>query len=56
MNSVLPEYVTLRDHITIGDRCVLGVLHLLRDAEPDVVYIGQATERSKVPGSRLRGI
>ena len=48
---------TLRDHITIGDRCVLGAASiLLRDAEPDGVYIGQATERSKVPSSRLRGI
>lgn len=48
---------TLRDHIKIGDRCVVGAgAILLGDAEPDGVYIGQATERSKVPSSRLRGI
>lgn len=48
---------TLRDHITIGDRCVIGAgALLLADAEPDGVYIGSATERSRVPSSRLRRI
>lgn len=48
---------TLRDHIAIGDRCVIGAgALLLADAEPDGVYLGTATERSKVPSSRLRGI
>jgi sugar O-acyltransferase (sialic acid O-acetyltransferase NeuD family) len=48
---------TLRDHIRIGDRCVVGAgALLLADAEPDGVYIGAATERSKVPSNRLRGI
>lgn len=48
---------TLRDHIKIGDRCVLGAgALLLGDAEPEGVYIGTATERSKVPSSRLRRI
>jgi sugar O-acyltransferase (sialic acid O-acetyltransferase NeuD family) len=48
---------TLRDHISIGDRCVIGAgALLLSDAEPGGVYIGAATERSKVPSSRLRGI
>lgn len=48
---------TLRDHIKIGDRCVIGAgALLLSDAESDGVYIGVATERSKVPSSRLRGI
>ncbi len=49
--------VTLRDHISVGDRCVLGAgTLLLGNAEPDGVYLGTATERSKVPSSRLRGI
>lgn len=49
--------VTLRDHIKIGDRCVLGAgALLLADAAPEGVYIGAATERSKVPSTRLRGI
>lgn len=45
---------TLRDHITVGERCVLGAgTLLLSDAAPDGVYLGQATERSRVPSNRL---
>jgi sugar O-acyltransferase (sialic acid O-acetyltransferase NeuD family) len=48
---------TLRDHIKVGERCVIGAgALLLADAEPEGVYIGPATERSKVPSSRLRKI
>lgn len=48
---------TLRDHITIGERCVIGAGALiLADAEPEGVYIGTATERSRVPSTRLRRI
>jgi sugar O-acyltransferase (sialic acid O-acetyltransferase NeuD family) len=48
---------TLRDHIRIGDRCVIGASALmLADSEPEGVYIGPATERSRVPSSRLRKI
>jgi sugar O-acyltransferase (sialic acid O-acetyltransferase NeuD family) len=48
---------TLRDHIKVGNRCVIGAgALLLRDAEPEGVYIGSATTRSKVPSTRLRGI
>ena len=48
---------TIRDHISIGDRCVIGAgTLLLSDAEPDGVYIGEETPRSKVPSSRLRKI
>jgi len=48
---------TLRDHISIGERCVIGAgALLLADASADGVYIGPATERSKVPSSRLRNI
>jgi len=48
---------TLRDHIKIGDRCIVGAgALLLADAAPEGVYIGTATERSKVPSTRLRGI
>mgnify|MGYP001627313811 CR=1 FL=1 len=48
---------TLRDHITVGDRCVLGAgTLLLEDAEPEGVYMGTGTERSRVPSTRLRGI
>jgi len=48
---------TLRDHIKVGDRCVVGAgTLLLGDAAPDGLYIGQTTERSKVPSTTLRGI
>jgi len=48
---------TLRDHIKIGEKCVIGAGTLiLADTEPEGVYIGQATERAKVPSSRLRSI
>jgi len=48
---------TLRDHIAIGPRCVIGAGALiLEDAAEDGVYIGTATERSRVPSSRLRRI
>jgi sugar O-acyltransferase (sialic acid O-acetyltransferase NeuD family) len=48
---------TLRDHIKVGGRCVVGAgALLLADAAPEGVYIGTATERAKVPSSRLRGL
>ncbi|WP_242671973.1 acetyltransferase [Stutzerimonas kirkiae] len=48
---------TLRDHIRIGERCVIGAgALLLADAAPDGVYLGTATERAKVPSTRLRRI
>lgn len=48
---------TIRDHVTIGPRCVIGAGALiLADAEAEGVYLGPATERSKVPSSRLRRI
>lgn len=48
---------TLRDHIKIGEKCVIGAgALLLADAEPEGVYIGTATDRAKVPSTRLRGI
>lgn len=48
---------TLRDHITIGDRCVIGAgALLLADAEAEGVYVGAATERARVPSTRLRKI
>ena len=48
---------TLRDHITIGKQCVIGAGALiLADTEPEGVYVGNATERSRVPSSRLRKI
>ena len=48
---------TLRDHIKVGARCVIGAgALLLADADAEGVYMGQATERARVPSSRLRGL
>lgn len=48
---------TLRDHIKIGARCVIGAGALiLEDAAAEGVYLGPATERSRVPSTRLRKI
>ncbi len=48
---------TLRDHIKIGEKCVIGAGALmLSDTEAYGVYLGNATERSKVPSNRLRSI
>lgn len=48
---------TLRDHITIGRKCVVGAGALiLGDADPEGVYIGTATERARIPSTKLRRI
>ena len=48
---------TVRDHIKIGEKCVIGAgALLLSNAESQGVYIGAATERARVPSSRLRNI
>lgn len=48
---------TLRDHVKVGERCVIGAGALIaEDAAPDGVYAAPATERSRVPSSRLRKI
>jgi sugar O-acyltransferase (sialic acid O-acetyltransferase NeuD family) len=46
---------TVRDHVSIGEKCVIGAGALIMaDAEPEGVYIGPATERSRVPSTRLK--
>lgn len=48
---------TFRDHIRIGEKCVIGAGALmLADAEKEGVYLGSATDRSRVPSTRLRRI
>lgn len=48
---------TLRDHIKIGDKCVIGAgALLLANTESEGVYMSSATERSRVPSTKLRGI
>lgn len=48
---------TIRDHVTIEQRCIIGAGALiLQDAPAESVYPSAATERSKVPSSRIRRI
>jgi sugar O-acyltransferase (sialic acid O-acetyltransferase NeuD family) len=49
--------VTIRDHVKVGAKCILGAGTLiLADAEDGGVYSPVATERSRVPSSRIRNI
>jgi sugar O-acyltransferase (sialic acid O-acetyltransferase NeuD family) len=49
--------VTIRDHVKVGAKCILGAgTLLLADAEEGGVYSPLATERSRVPSSRVRNI
>jgi sugar O-acyltransferase (sialic acid O-acetyltransferase NeuD family) len=48
---------TIRDHVSIGERCVIGAGSLIvADTAEEGVYSAPATERSRVPSSRLRNI
>lgn len=48
---------SIRDHVTIGQNTVIGAGSLiLKDIEEAGVYIGNETERSRVPSYRLRKI
>jgi sugar O-acyltransferase (sialic acid O-acetyltransferase NeuD family) len=48
---------TLRDHVTIGEKCIIGAgVLILADAAAEGVYVGTATERSRVPSTRVRNI
>lgn len=48
---------TLRDHVTIGEKCIIGAGALiLSNAAAEGVYVGTATERSRVPSTRVRKI
>lgn len=55
--SFLGVNSTVRDNITLGRHVVLGAGGLLLSDAPDNgVYIGAATEQSRVPSNRLRSI
>jgi acetyltransferase-like isoleucine patch superfamily enzyme len=48
---------TIRDNVRIGARNVLGAGTLILADTPDnAVFMGPATEMSRVPSSRLRSI
>ncbi|WP_419767389.1 acetyltransferase [Arcobacter sp.] len=56
-NSFIGVNATLRDHIKIGKSNVIGAGALiLGDTEDNKVYMEIATEASRVPSNRLRGI
>lgn len=49
--------VTLRDHITIGRKCVLGAgTVILGDAEAEGLYKAEASERARIPSTKLKRI
>jgi sugar O-acyltransferase (sialic acid O-acetyltransferase NeuD family) len=46
---------TVRDGITIGERCVIGAGALiLRNTKPDEVYMGSATKPARLSSAQLR--
>jgi sugar O-acyltransferase (sialic acid O-acetyltransferase NeuD family) len=48
---------TLRDHISVGEKCIIGAGSLLlADVAAGGVYLGTATDRSRVPSNRVRRI
>jgi len=56
-NTFIGVNATLRDHITIGKSNVIGAGALiLGDTEDHKVYMATATEVSRVPSNRLRGL
>ncbi len=56
-NTFIGVNSTLRDHIAIGKLNVIGAGALiLADTEDNKVYMESATEVSRVPSNRLRGI
>lgn len=47
--------VTIRDHVSIGKKCVLGAGALVLEDQPDFAVVApRGTERSSVPSTRLR--
>jgi acetyltransferase-like isoleucine patch superfamily enzyme len=49
--------VTIRDHVTIGKKCVLGAGALVLEDQPDFSVVApRGTERSQVPSTRLRNL
>lgn len=56
-NTFIGVNATLRDHIKIGKSNIIGARALiLGNTEDNKVYMEKATEVSRVPSSRLRGI
>lgn len=56
-NCFIGVNATIRNDVNIGERSVIGAGSLiLSDVDPNGVYLGKATERSRAPSSRLRNI
>jgi carbonic anhydrase/acetyltransferase-like protein (isoleucine patch superfamily) len=48
---------TLRDHIKVGSKCVIGAgAIVMEDAPDEAVYAPPGTERAVIPSSRLRSL
>ena len=56
-SSFVGVNVTIRDNVSIGTEAVLGAGSLILNDAPDrAVFMGPATEMSRVPSNRLRNI
>jgi len=56
-NTFIGVNATIRDHVKIGKSNVIGAAALiLADTQDNKVYMQNATEVSRVPSNRLRGI
>jgi sugar O-acyltransferase (sialic acid O-acetyltransferase NeuD family) len=54
-HSFLGVNATLRDHVTLGARCVVGAgAIILADAPDEAVFAATATNLAPIPSSRLR--
>lgn len=48
---------TIRDHIHIGEKSIIGAGALiLRDVEANGLYVGQASDRSRIPSYKLKDL
>jgi len=55
--SFLGINATIRDNITIGRSCIIGAgAIIMADTGDDALYISTATEKSKIPASRIKRI
>lgn len=56
-NCFIGVNASIRDHIKIAENCVIGAgVTILKDTQPNEVYIAEGASPSKVPSYRLRKI
>lgn len=56
-NCFIGVNATIRDHIKIAENCIIGAgVTILRDTQPNEVYVSSGVEPSRVPSSRVKKI